>query len=75
MHRVQGMTLDYVQVDLENTFTSGQAYVALSRTRDFRNLKVLNFKEEYVKPDSEVFAHNLGTRIYEFQQPIKVESI
>jgi ATP-dependent exoDNAse (exonuclease V) alpha subunit len=50
-HRSQGMTLDYVEVDLANTFSPAQAYVAISRARTLRGLRVVNFREEYV------FAH------------------
>lgn len=41
VHKSQGMTLDYAQVDVEDAFSHGQVYVALSRVRDPSGLQIM----------------------------------
>ncbi|KAG9104392.1 hypothetical protein FRC06_002946 [Ceratobasidium sp. 370] len=51
VHKAQGKTLERVKVDLEGTFETGQAYVALSRCTTLEGLEVQNFSPALV------FAH------------------
>jgi len=43
IHKAQGMSIDFLEVDLRNAFEAGQAYVALSRARTLEGLRVLSF--------------------------------
>jgi ATP-dependent DNA helicase PIF1 len=51
IHKSQGATLDFVVCDLQGCFTSGQAYVALSRARSMRGLQIKNFSSRHVTAD------------------------
>lgn len=49
IHKVQGASIDFLEVDLEGCFEYGQAYVALSRARSADGLSVRNFDVRCIK--------------------------
>lgn len=51
VHKSQGMTLDRAVMDLSKTFEMGQGYVALSRVKDFKGLKLLGYNQTSLKTD------------------------
>lgn len=51
VHKSQGMSLDAVEMDLTNAFVFGQGYVALSRVRTLRGLKVLGLNPNALQVD------------------------
>jgi ATP-dependent DNA helicase PIF1 len=42
IHKSQGCSLDYAEIDLSNTFANGQAYVALSRVKNLGGLSIID---------------------------------
>jgi predicted transcriptional regulator len=51
IHKSQGMTLDAAEIDLSKTFERGQGYVALSRLKDMRRLRLIGFNEMALQID------------------------
>ena len=51
IHKSQGSTLDFVVCDLKGCFTTGQAYVALSRAKTMQGLQIRNFDSSVVRTD------------------------
>ena len=56
LHKVQGLTLDTIVIDMNNSsaFSAGQAYVAFSRVKSFSGLFIKNFNEHAIKKSDEV---------------------
>ena len=56
IHKVQGLTLDEIVVDMEggNRFSPGQAYVAFSRVKTLQGLHLFNFNPSAIKSSEKV---------------------
>ena len=55
VHKSQGLTLNKAIIDLgESNFTHGQGYVALSRLRKLKDIKLISFDKNVFKQDTEV---------------------
>ncbi len=51
VHKAQGMSIDYVKIDVSKVFMEGQTYVALSRARSERGLDLKGFDTKKVRAD------------------------
>lgn len=62
IHKSQGLSLDKVIIDFSDIFLNGQAYVALSRCKSLKNLKLLNFDYKKITVNNEIinFYNNLN---------------
>ena len=55
IHKVQGLTLDKIVVDMKGgRFSPGQAYVVFSRVKTLQGLHILNFNPKAIKASSDV---------------------
>ena len=57
IHRVQGMTMDEIVVDMSRNlgpFQKGQAYVAFSRVKTSAGLHIINYNRHQIKADGNV---------------------
>jgi ATP-dependent DNA helicase PIF1 len=58
IHKSQGMTLDAAEVDLGDAFEPGMGYVALSRVRSLKGLKLMNLNEMALKVHPKILQHD-----------------
>ena len=58
IHKSQGTSLDYVEIDLSDVFDYGQAYVALSRVKKLEGLSIVSI--DYDK----IVAHPVAVQFY-----------
>ena len=59
IHKVQGMTMDQIVVDMsrdKGKYQKGQAYVALSRVKTYNGLHIINYDRHQIKADGKVRA-------------------
>ena len=54
IHKSQGMSLDAAEVDLSKSFVPGMGYVALSRVRSLKGLKLVGFNNMALTVNQEV---------------------
>lgn len=61
IHKSQGISLDFCQIEVHGIFTPGQLYVALSRVRSIEGLSLTDFDRKYIITDERVreFYRNL----------------
>jgi len=55
VHKSQGMTLESAEIDLSKSFEKGQGYVALSRLKSLKGLKLMGFNTTALAVDSLAF--------------------
>ncbi len=63
IHKSQGMSLDYAEIDLSKTFTYGMGYVALSRVRKLEGLRLVGFNAESLSMDPRILAFDESLQI------------
>ena len=60
VHRSQGCSLDYAEIDLSNTFEYGMAYVALSRVKKLEGLSIIDINFDKIKANEKAIAFYKG---------------
>ena len=51
IHKSQGCSLDYAEIDLRDIFEFGQAYVALSRVKSLEGLSIIGVNYDCIQAD------------------------
>jgi len=59
IHKSQGCSLDYAEIDLSEIFEYGQAYVALSRVKSLKGLSLIDINYDLIA------AHPIAVEFYE----------
>ena len=54
IHKAQGMSLDYADIDLKHIFEDGQFYVALSRLKSLEGLRILHLDIKKCKANPKI---------------------
>lgn len=80
IHKVQGMTMDEIVVDMtpgKGRYDNGQAYVALSRVRTYENLHIINYDRNQIRASAKVHSEmkRLEKNRLEPLEPSKIRSI
>ena len=74
IHKVQGLTLDEIVVDMKGgRFSPGQAYVAFSHVKTLADLHILNFNSKAIKKSIDVENEMLKLKSKLFQ-PLSSQS-
>lgn len=58
VHKSQGMSLDCAEIDLSRTFEYGMGYVALSRVRSLKGIKLLGLNKKALEIDARMIKLN-----------------
>ena len=64
VHKSQGMSLDAAEIDLSKAFVSGMGYVALSRVRTLKGIRLLGINDMALTVDQNIV--KLDKRFMEF---------
>ena len=76
IHKVQGLTLDQIVVDMKgNAFNAGQAYVAFSRVKSQHGLFIMNFNPDSIKVSSSVVSEKERLVTYNVLPPQPVPNV
>ena len=75
IHKAQGMTIDYLTIDLSHVFECGMTYVAMSRGVSCDHMSVNGFNKEDVKTNPRVLEFDKTIRGEDAHQPIPVVQV
>lgn len=65
IHKCQGMSLTWVDIDLSRSFEAGQAYVALSRCTDLEGVRINGFHPGVVMTSATAVAYYAAVDLWE----------
>ena len=68
IHKSQGMTLNKVILNCEGIFENSMFYTALSRVIDPKNMKIINFKDTYIKSNRNAFEYETQNKYISYYE-------
>ncbi len=75
VHKSQGMTLSCAEIDLSKSFVHGMGYVALSRVRSLKGIKLLGINELALQVNPEISEYDKYLREASIQEVIKLKKM
>ena len=74
IHKCQGMTLTKCILNCDGIFEKSMFYTALSRIIDPNNMKVINFKESYIKCNTSAFEYETEGKYISYHEKMLIDN-
>ena len=74
IHKCQGMTLNYCILNCDGIFTKSMFYTALSRIINPENMKIINFKESYIKCCLSAFEYETENKYISYFEKMLIDN-
>ncbi len=74
IHKSQGATLDKIILNCEGIFENSMFYTAISRIKDPINMKIINFKESYIKCNISAWEYEINRSFLSYFEKMLIDN-